>query len=68
MELQKLDEKVLSGAAAAAAAGPGGRTTNSKTEKAKKDNFKRLTTQVTLNYFLSFSVSLLKEVQSLTVD
>lgn len=44
LELQKLDEKVLSGAAAAAAAGPGGRTTNSKTEKAKKDNFKRLTT------------------------
>lgn len=47
MELQKLDEKVLAGAAAAAAAGPtGGRTTNSKTEKAKKDNFKRLTTQL----------------------
>lgn len=47
MELQKLDEKVLSGAASAAAAGPtGGRTTNSKTEKAKKDNFKRLTTQL----------------------
>jgi len=44
-ELQKLDEKVLGNASAAAGANPGARGA-SKLDKAKKDNFKRLTSQV----------------------